>query len=384
MRESFIFYRSFYDAIKDLPKDIQGEIYTAIMEYSLYGNETDNLKIVARSIFTIVKHQIDQQGEQGGFKGVNSDENKLIRSSARMRRWRKSVFERDNYTCQMCGKRGGVINAHHIKPFSMYPSLRFDISNGITLCKKCYIDFHKNNRKMGKESFIIYKSFYKPISKLSDKQLGRLFRKIFLYQLGEVVTVEEDIDMAFEFFKNQFEIDESKYQGIVERNRKNGRKEGSKDVEEQINGKDEKNTDPVAPSGTQWHPVAPSGEYNDNVNDNKETLPKGRAKKDAALAATLSRKDAFGQSLIPFMEKYGKDMIRAFFNYWSEMNKSCTKMRFEQQPTWEVAKRLATWASKDNQYYRNNGTNRQTYSTAEQRASDAANDIAAFIADDAY
>lgn len=204
---------------------------------------------------------------------------------------------------------------------------------------------------MGKESFVIYKSFYKPISKLSDKQLGRLFRAIFLYQLGEVVTVEEDIDMAFEFFKNQFEIDESKYQGIVERNRKNGRREGSKDIKEHTNdGKS-----PVAPSGTQSEPkspVAPSGKYNDNVNDNKENLPIGRTKKDAALAATLSRKEDFKQSLIPFVEKYGKDMIRSFFDYWSEMNKSCTKMRFEQQPTWEVAKRLATWASRESGWSR--------------------------------
>ena len=49
---------------------------------------------------------------------------------------------------------------------------------------------------MGKESFLIYKSFYKPISKLSDKQLGRLFRAIFKYQLGEIITVEEDIEIA--------------------------------------------------------------------------------------------------------------------------------------------------------------------------------------------
>ncbi|MDR1089911.1 MAG: DUF6291 domain-containing protein, partial [Prevotella sp.] len=41
MRDSFIFYRSFYEAIENLPRDIQGEIYTAIMEYSLNGNETE-------------------------------------------------------------------------------------------------------------------------------------------------------------------------------------------------------------------------------------------------------------------------------------------------------------------------------------------------------
>ena len=80
---------------------------------------------------------------------------------------------------------------------------------------------------MGRESFILYTSFYKPISKLSDKQLGRLFRAIFRFQLDGVVEVEEDIEMAFAFFVNQFEIDESKYQCKVERNRENGRKGGA-------------------------------------------------------------------------------------------------------------------------------------------------------------
>ncbi len=80
---------------------------------------------------------------------------------------------------------------------------------------------------MNKESFILYTSFYKPISKLSDKQLGRLFRAVFRYNLGEVFDVEEDIEMAFEFFKNQFEIDESKYQSKVMRDVENGRKGGN-------------------------------------------------------------------------------------------------------------------------------------------------------------
>lgn len=80
---------------------------------------------------------------------------------------------------------------------------------------------------MAKESFILYTSFYKPISKLSDKQLGRLFRAVFRYNLGEVFDVEEDIEMAFEFFKNQFDIDESKYQSKVMRDIENGRKGGN-------------------------------------------------------------------------------------------------------------------------------------------------------------
>ena len=80
---------------------------------------------------------------------------------------------------------------------------------------------------MGKDTFIIYTSFYRPISILSDRQLGRLFRAIFRYNLGEVVDVEEDIRMAFEFFKNQFEIDESKYQAKIKGDIENGHKGGN-------------------------------------------------------------------------------------------------------------------------------------------------------------
>lgn len=71
MRESFIFYKSFYEAIKDLPRDVQGEIYTAIMEYSLYGKETEQLKPIARSIFTLIKPQIDKNNSryENGKKG---------------------------------------------------------------------------------------------------------------------------------------------------------------------------------------------------------------------------------------------------------------------------------------------------------------------------
>ena len=119
-----------------------------------------------------------------------------------------------------------------------------------------------------KDSFLIYKPFYKPISRLSDKQLGRLFRAIFKYQLGEEVTVEEDIEMAFEFFKNQFEIDELKYQGIVERNRNNGRKGGndknSETVKSKSSGSQTSHSTPNNPVGAK----RASGGLNDNENDN--------------------------------------------------------------------------------------------------------------------
>lgn len=79
----------------------------------------------------------------------------------------------------------------------------------------------------------------------------------------------------------------------------------------------------------------------------KETTPNGVAKKAAAKAATLSRKDSFYQSLVPFVGLYPKEMIRSFFDYWSELNKSGSKMRFELEKTWELPRRLSTWAARE-------------------------------------
>lgn len=52
--------------------------------------------------------------------------------------WRRKVFERDHFTCALCGKIGGKLQAHHIKTRGKYPELTLDENNGITLCKECH------------------------------------------------------------------------------------------------------------------------------------------------------------------------------------------------------------------------------------------------------
>lgn len=66
-----------------------------------------------------------------------------------------------------------------------------------------------------------------------------------------------------------------------------------------------------------------------------------------------ARKGGFVEQLRPYLNTYGREMLNSFFNYWTEPNRTFTKMRFEMQPTWDLKLRLETW-NRNNK--RRNGT----------------------------
>ena len=72
------------------------------------------------------------------WQGGITKEGNRIRTSRQYKLWRIAVYERDNYTCKVCLKKGGKLNADHIKQFAYYPELRFEVSNGQTLCEYCH------------------------------------------------------------------------------------------------------------------------------------------------------------------------------------------------------------------------------------------------------
>lgn len=61
--------------------------------------------------------------------------------------WRKKVFERDDWTCQECGMKGCMLHPHHIKSYTYYPELRYEVDNGITLCVPCHHQTHWGRRQ---------------------------------------------------------------------------------------------------------------------------------------------------------------------------------------------------------------------------------------------
>ncbi len=83
MRNSFVFYGSWWEAIKNLPRDVQGDVLTAIIEYGLYGETTGQLKPIAKAMLAMTKSQIDinnQRFENGKKGGRPKPENNQIKT----------------------------------------------------------------------------------------------------------------------------------------------------------------------------------------------------------------------------------------------------------------------------------------------------------------
>ena len=97
------------------------------------------------------------------------------------------------------------------------------------------------------------------------------------------------------------------------------------------------------------------------VGENIETLAE-MADKIAANEAKLdNRLSIFREQCAEYVPIYGKEMIRAFFNYWTEPNKTKTKMRFELERTWDLKRRLTTWSNNETKFKkdeRNNNSQR--------------------------
>lgn len=213
-----------------------------------------------------------------------------------------------------------------------------------------------------RESFIFYKEWKDAIADLPNDVRLEIYEAIIEYgTTGKLPALKPIANVAFNFIKTGIDRNSEKYSEVLEKRKIAGRKGGlakanntKQDVANLANASNTKQS--VANLAV-------------NVNDNGiiENTTNVVSKKDAAKAATLKRKEEFGKTLIPFMEKYGNEMIRAFFEYWSELNKSETKMRCEMQKTWEVGKRLITWAGNESIY----GNNRKT-TTSKQEANEYA------------
>jgi hypothetical protein len=184
-----------------------------------------------------------------------------------------------------------------------------------------------------RDTFIFYRSFKESMNELSDAD------KLIMYEAISDYSLDMKEPELTGFPKALFSI----IRPIIDANWKryhNGCKGGAPSESMRGNQNARKRTENKPKTKLI---------YNDNVNDNKnKNIEKEKIIKEKSLSLS-DRTKKFKEELTPFVEKYGKDMIFAFFDYWSEPDKAKNKMRCEMQKTWSTAGRLRTWERRNNE-----------------------------------
>lgn len=98
--------------------------------------------LVARQKLSIALRGDKSPLWRGGVSQFTRTERHNTMITFEYKKWRKDVFMRDDFTCQMCGLQGiKTLRANHIKLYSLYPALRIVLTNGITICEDCDIKY---------------------------------------------------------------------------------------------------------------------------------------------------------------------------------------------------------------------------------------------------
>ncbi len=187
--------------------------------------------------------------------------------------------------------------------------------------------------------FTFYKSFKDSLSELPDEDKLLMYESICDYALD---GKEPDLNG---FAKSLFTLIEPTLKG--ERSRffngcKGGAPKGSLNNPNGRRGTNQELTENKPRTNQELTENKPIPIYDESwkMKDvNKETT---NVVKKVKLSLP-DRQKLFYESLISFIDTYGREMVRSFFDYWSEPNPSKTKMRFELQKTWDVSRRLKTW-----------------------------------------
>ena len=183
-----------------------------------------------------------------------------------------------------------------------------------------------------KKSFILYVDQKDLFNKLPDDIAGKLIKHIYAYVNDEDPKAEElIIEIAFEPIKQQLKRDLKLFEDVKVKRSEAGKVGASKRWNEMPN--DANQCEPIANDGKRIKSMAKIAvNVNDNVNDINSNI------KD--------RKQTFASSLVPFVELYGKELVREFYEYWTEHGPKDKKMRFEKQTSFNLELRIKRWNQK--------------------------------------
>ena len=193
-----------------------------------------------------------------------------------------------------------------------------------------------------RKSFILHLDSLEVLGMLSDEQAGQMFKAIHYYQVnGQLPEMDNIISIAIHSIINQFKRDAAKYENVCSRNKTNGLKGGR--PSKLKTQKTQEN--PVGLSGLNEKPKKPDSDSDSDSKNDSDSKSVSKNKNDID-----ERKLKFASTLQPYLDTYGKELLNAFYKYWTEPNKSKTKFKQEMQSTWDLSRRLETWAKNESNF----------------------------------
>jgi hypothetical protein len=191
----------------------------------------------------------------------------------------------------------------------------------------------------GKNTIVIYKDWKNIFEKLTDEESGRLIKHLFRFVNDENPESDRLIELVFEPIKLTLKRDLKHWETVIEKRREAGKKGGI------ASGETRKQNEANEANAL----IVKQNEANeaDSVIDIDSVIVIEKEKKiDRIVFIEKIQKD-FYQSLTPFVKEFGRDVLREFYEYWSEPNKSKTKIKFQLEKTWDTRLRLLRWVKND-------------------------------------
>ncbi len=188
----------------------------------------------------------------------------------------------------------------------------------------------------GKKSVLLYCDLIHTIEKMDDETAGQFFKHYLRYINDKNPKTDNlVVELTFENVKQNLKRDLLKWESIKEK-----RSEAGKKSAESRALKKSKQTSTNLTSVKSVKQTSTNPTVNDTVN--------------VTVTDTVNVKDSidireadFKKSLQPFLESYGKDVLKEFYLYWTEKKPKGRKMKYEMQKTFDVSRRLARWAKND-------------------------------------
>ncbi len=200
-----------------------------------------------------------------------------------------------------------------------------------------------------KKSFLLYCDLIHTVEHMPSEKAGDLFKHILKYVNDEnPITDDLIVKLTFEPIKQSLKRDLLKWEDKSPQRIEKARVAGlasaeARKLKKQLNS---------------------TNELKSELNSTKSTVSVSVSVKDIDILNNNinSRKLKFANSLKIFIDEFGKEMIREFYDYWTEHGENDKKMRFEKEKSFGINRRLATW-NKNN--FKNKNYGKQINTTEE-------------------